>query len=152
VGNAFLAFGRMILVLGVIIGMLLAMAHFVRKRQLGGKAVPGVKSAGRIEILSRRSTGRHASLMVVRVAGRTFLVGQSPQQMTLLSEIEGDVWSGEANPAVTSQWGAGAPFRDTNSKNTNFFRAPGKGPDSRNNPPGAWDALMDHLREKTVRR
>jgi len=143
--NAFLAFGRMILVLGMIIGMLLAMARFVRRRQLGPRPMTGARPGGRIEILSRRSVGRHLSLVVIRVGGRTFLVGQSAQQMTLLSELEGDEWVSGAF--------ATRPF-DTGvqSAGMDLPGAPRTVPNSRVSTPGAWDALMDHLREMTVRR
>jgi flagellar biosynthetic protein FliO len=142
VGNVLLAFGRMILVLGIIIGVLLAMAHFVRKRQQGPRGQSAGRPPGRIEILSRRSVGRHVSLLVVRVAGRTLLVGQSAQQMTLLSEIDGGEWVGAPQPAN--------PGEPVDARQ--FLEAPRTVPDSRGNPPGAWDALMDHLREMTVRR
>jgi flagellar biogenesis protein FliO len=144
VGSTLLAFGRMILVLGFIVGLLLAMAHFVRKRQLGPKSATGGRPTGRIEILSRRSVGRHVSLMVIRAAGRTFLVGQSAQQMTLLSELDGDEWV--AGPPG-SAWNA-----KTAASGMNLLRGPGTVPDARSSTPGAWDALMDHLREMTVRR
>jgi flagellar protein FliO/FliZ len=139
-GGSLLAFGRMILVLGLIIGVLMVLARFGRKWQRGGGiAGLGVKPAGRIEILSRRSLGRHISLLVVRVAHRTLLVGQSNQQMTLLAELEGDEWVEATSPASKP---------DTRH---NHLLAPrtalGAGGDS----PGAWDAFMDRLREMTVR-
>lgn len=143
-GNTLLAFGRMILVLGFIVGLLLAMAHFVRKRQQGPRSPVGGRPTGRIEILSRRSVGRHVSLVVVRAAGRTFLVGQSAQQMTLLSELDSDEWI--TNPTA-------APWNAPATRNgMDLLRVPGTVPDVRSNTPGAWDALMDHLREMTVRR
>jgi len=91
-GASLLAFGRMILVLSLIIGLLLALAHFARKRQLGGGIGRGKNPTGQIEVLSRRALGRHVSLLVVRVADQTLLVGQSSQQMTLLAELNGDEW------------------------------------------------------------
>ena len=84
-GASVMAFGRMILVLGLIIGVLMVLARYGKKWQRGGGiAGRGAKPTGRIEVLSRRSLGRHISLLVVRVAHRTLLVGQSNQQMTLL--------------------------------------------------------------------
>jgi flagellar protein FliO/FliZ len=140
VGASLLAFGRMILVLGLIIGVLMVLARYGKKWQRGGGiAGRGVKPAGRIEVLSRRSLGRHISLLVVRVAHRTLLVGQSNQQMTLLAELDGDEWV-EPGPSSAPQ-GLG-------SDNLLAPRtALGAGGDS----PGAWDAFMDRLREMTVR-
>ena len=137
-----LAFGRMILVLGLIIGLLMLLARFGRKWQRGaGIGGLGIGSTGRIEVLSRRSLGRHVTLLVVRVAQRTFLVGQSNQQMTLLAELEGDEWV-DAGPS-TAATNSGLGNDDRLAPGTAF----GAGGDS----PRAWDAFMDRLREMTVR-
>jgi flagellar protein FliO/FliZ len=135
-----LAFGRMLLVLGLIIGVLMVLARYGKKwQQGGGLAGRGAKPAGRIDVLSRRSLGRHISLLVVRVAGRTLLVGQSNQQMTLLAELDGDEWVEPAAPTATQ----GLGHDNLLAPRT----ASGAGGDS----PGAWDAFMDRLREMTVR-
>jgi flagellar protein FliO/FliZ len=140
VGASFLAFGRMILVLGLIIGVLMVLARYGKKWQQSGRiAGRGVKPTGRIEVLSRRSLGRHISLLVVRVAHRTLLVGQSNQQMTLLAELDGDEWV-EPGPSTAPQ-GLGSDNLLTPRT------ALGAGGDS----PGALDAFMDRLREMTVR-
>ena len=135
-----MAFGRMILVLGLIIGVLMVLARYGKKWQQSGRiAGRGVKPTGRIEVLSRRSLGRHISLLVVRVAHRTLLVGQSNQQMTLLAELDGDEWV-EPGPSTAPQ-GLGSDNLLTPRT------ALGAGGDS----PGALDAFMDRLREMTVR-
>jgi len=130
----------MILVLGLIIGVRMVMARCGKKWQRGGGfSGRGTKPAGRIEGLSRRSLGRHISLLVVRVAHRTLLVGQSNQQMTLLAELDGDEWVEPGSSTATHGLG-----------NDNLLAprtALGAGGDS----PRAWDAFMDRLREMTVR-
>jgi flagellar biogenesis protein FliO len=138
-GATFLALGRMILVLGLIIGTLVLLARFGHKRQQGGGLRFGAKPVGRIEVLSRRSLGRHVSLLVVRVANRTLLVGQSAQQMTLLAELDGDEWVEAASPVASL------------GVDSNLFRAPRTVPGTGDGSPGAWDALVDRLREMTVR-
>ncbi len=102
--------------------------------------------AGRIEVLSRRSLGRHIALLVVRVADRTLLVGQSSQQMTLLAELDGERVGahptsatrlevrGETETASGHEDGCQGWHRRTETHS------------------GAWDAFMDRLREMTVRR
>jgi flagellar biosynthetic protein FliO len=140
-GASLLAFGRMILVLGLIIGLLLALAHFARKRQLGvGLGGRGKRPTGQIEVLSRRSLGRHVSLLVVRVADQTLLVGQSSQQMTLLAELNGDEWV----------------QTDSAAKNPNLIDdrllAPRMALGAGEHSPWAWDACVNRLREMTVRR
>jgi flagellar protein FliO/FliZ len=154
-GDAFEAFGRMILVLGFIIAILLVMARYGRKRQLAGGRRPGTRQTGRIEVLSRRSVGRHLSLVVVRVSGRTLLVGQSAQQMTLLSELDGDEWGGVQTPSEEIGGEMGGEIGkdgDIEVAGGRVFRAPGKVLATGAGAPGVWDALMDHLREMTVRR
>jgi flagellar biosynthetic protein FliO len=138
-GASLLAFGRMILVLGLIIGLLLLLARYGRKRQLGlgGR---GPRPVGQIEVLSRRSMGRHVSLLVVRVAKKTLLVGQSGQQITLLAELSGDEWVG-VEPAGRMP----SSFDDR-------LPAPRMALGDGEHAPGAWDACMDRLREMTVRR
>jgi flagellar biosynthetic protein FliO len=138
-GDSLLAFGRMILVLGLIIGVIVVLGRYGRKRQLGVSG-PGKKPTGQIEILSRRSLGRHVSLLVVRVANQTLLVGQSGQQVTLLAELTGEQWV-QAEPV------ARAP-KAMESQLLAPRMALGAGEPS----PGAWDACMDRLREMTVRR
>jgi flagellar protein FliO/FliZ len=139
-GASVLAFGRMILVLGSIIGVLMVLARFGRKWQRGGGIAGfGAKPTGRIEILSRRSLGRHISLLVVRVAQRTLLVGQSNQQMTLLAELEGDEWV-EAGPSSPKP-----------ERLENHLLAPRTALGVGGESPRAWDAFMDRLREMTVR-
>jgi flagellar biogenesis protein FliO len=90
-------------------------------------------------VLSRRAFGKHVALVVVQVAHRTFLVGQSVQQITLLAELEGTQWpeAGASAGPVVSDDHLLAPRT-----------ALGNGEDS----PGAWDAFLDRLREMTVRR
>lgn len=138
-GASFLAFGRMILVLGLIIGILFLLARLVQKFQAGAGGPLGVKQPGRIDVLSRRSLGKNVSVMVVRVAHHTFLVGQSAQQITLLAELEGDEWV-EAQPATAI----------TDSKSDRIL-APRTALGTGGYSPGAWDALIDRLREMTVR-
>lgn len=133
----FFALGRMVLVLGLIIVMLVLLARFGRKWQ--GLARFGTRSTGRIEILSRRSLGKSASLIVVQVAGRTFLVGQGGQHMTMLSEIDGDAWLTPDAPS------------EKVIENKEELVAPGTVRDIGGVTPRAWDAFIDYLREMTIR-
>ena len=138
-GASFLELGRMILVLGLIIAGLFIMARFGKRHQLriGGR-LAGMPF-GHIEVLSRRSLSQHVSLLVIRVAGRAFLVGQSAQQMTLLAELDGDEWVRPDSPA------------DLEDRNVRQVLAPRMALGAGVNSPGAWDAFIDRLREMTVR-
>ncbi|MHB1210331.1 MAG: flagellar biosynthetic protein FliO [Acidimicrobiales bacterium] len=124
-------------VLMLVIGLLLLMARFARKFQIsGGKLAP--KPTAQIDMVSRRSLGKHMSLLVIRVANRTFLVGQSSQQVTLLAEL-GDDGSGDV-----------ASMRATPPNEVQL--TPGTVLASEAHVAGAWDAFVDRLREMTVRR
>ncbi len=135
-GTTLLAFGRMILVLGLIIAGLLLLAKFAKKRPLGSAGRLGTLPFGQIEVVSRRSLGQHVSLLVVRVAGRTFLVGQSTQQMAMLAELDGEE--------------AGRPHVGVED-DVKQVLAPRMALGSGVRSAGAWDAFIDHLREMTVR-
>ncbi len=138
-GASLLAFGRMILVLGLIVGGLYLLSRVAKKRQLVGSGRFGGVPFGQIEVLSRRSLGQHVSLLVIRVAGRTFLVGQSTQQMTMLAELADgqDGHEGSVGTALDSD--------------VKQILAPRTALGSGINCPGAWDAFIDRLREMTVR-
>jgi flagellar biogenesis protein FliO len=136
-GASIFDFVRTMLVLVLVIGLLLLMARFARKFQVsGGKFV--AKPTGQVEVISRRSLGKHMSLLVIRVANRTFLVGQSAQQLTMLAEF-GEGESNEVNVSGTMT-------------STEDLLTPGTASGTEANASGAWDAFVDRLREMTVRR
>ncbi|HUW88212.1 MAG TPA: flagellar biosynthetic protein FliO [Candidatus Paceibacterota bacterium] len=124
----------MLLVLGLIIGLLIVLARFGRKWQ--GSPQFGSK-AGRIDVVSRRSLGKNVSLVVVQVAQRTFLLGQTAAQMTMLAELNEDEWLTGRTEIV--------------GQDKDQLLAPGTVPGIRGDAPRAWDAFIDHLREITVR-
>jgi flagellar biogenesis protein FliO len=124
------------MVLVLVIGLLLLMARLARRFQVaGGKLV--AKPVGQIEVVSRRSLGKHSALLVVRAADRTFLVGQSAQQLTMLADLgEGAAQTLEAGQLVSNE--------DVPTPRTVLG--------SESNASRAWDAVVDRLREMTVRR
>ncbi|MBW4078086.1 MAG: flagellar biosynthetic protein FliO [Acidobacteria bacterium] len=135
-GASIYEFARTMLVLGLVIGLLLVLARVARRFQVaGGKLV--AKPTGQVEVVSRRSLGKHSSLYLVRVSDRTFLVGQGAQQVTMLADLGGDTINGAS----------GKPL-DTHED----LLAPGTALDHDVHAPGAWDAFVDRLRELTVRR
>jgi flagellar biosynthetic protein FliO len=73
---------RMGLSLAIILGLIWAAARVVRRR--GG--VHG-RSTADVEVVARRSTGRRSNLLVVRVAGRTLLVGATENQVSLVADV-----------------------------------------------------------------
>lgn len=136
-GASIFEFVRTMLVLVLVIGLLLLMARIARKFQVsGGKLV--AKPTGQVEVVSRRSLGKHMSLLVIRVANRTFLVGQSAQQVTMLAELGEDGTSEEVSAS--------------GSDITEDLLIPRTVSGTEVNASGAWDAFVDRLREMTVRR
>ena len=142
-----LEFGRMILALGLVLGLLWLFSKFGRSRQVKsrGRWMQGA-DAGRIEVMDRRSLGRHSSIAVVRAAGRIVVVGQTPQQINVLLDADRDpvavgaeVASGEASETD------GSPGPDEE------MLLPGLASTTGVDAPKAWDAFLERLREMTVR-
>jgi flagellar biogenesis protein FliO len=136
-GVTLLSLLRMVVVLGAIIGLLVVMGRVAKNRQ-GGARLGTKKSGAAIEVLSRKSLGQHTTLLVVRAGERTLLVGQSAQQMTLLTELD------------ESEWNVETKDRCTTSMQNHFAPRPALGVDA--NASTAWDAIVYRLREMTVRR
>ncbi len=143
-----LEFGRMILALGLVLGLLWLFSKFGRGRQVKsrGRWMQGGVDAGRIEVMDRRSLGRHSSIAVVRAAGRIVVVGQTPQQINVLlgadpdPDAPGGQVAGDEVPAV------GVP-----SKTDVEMLLPGLAATTGVDAPKAWDAFLERLREMTVR-
>ena len=141
-----LEFGRMLLALGLVLGLLWLFAKFGRGRQVkgGGRWMPGV-DPGRIEVMDRRSLGRHSSIAVVRAAGRIVVVGQTPQQISVLLDVDPE-------PAALGGEGAGDETAVIGRPPADEDRlTPGLASTIGVDTPKAWDAFLERLREMTVR-
>jgi flagellar biogenesis protein FliO len=143
-----LEFGRMILALGLVLGLLWLFSKFGRSRQVKsrGRWMQG-GDAGRIEVMDRRSLGRHSSIAVVRAAGRIVVVGQTPQQINVLLDADRDpVAVGAEVASVETSATDGLPGSDEE------MLLPGLASTTGVDAPKAWDAFLERLREMTVRR
>ena len=141
-----LEFGRMLLALGLVLGLLWLFAKFGRGRQGkgGGRWMPRADAA-RIEVLDRRSLGRHSSIAVVRAAGRIVVVGQTPQQISVLLDADPE-------PAVPDGEGVGGETPVIGGPSTEEdMLMPGLASTIGVDTPKAWDAFLERLREMTVR-
>jgi len=127
----------MLVALAIVVGSVVGLSRLVQRWQ-SGRGVVG--QMGHIEVASRRALGKNAALLVVRVANRTFLVSQTSQQLSLLSELDDEVWH---TPSPSHLVG---PSRRRTSPGPRMARANGEV------SPSAWDAFIEHLREVTVRR
>jgi flagellar biogenesis protein FliO len=143
-----LEFGRMILALGLVLGLLWLFSKFGRGRQGkgGGRWMPKA-DAGKIEVMDRRSLGRHSSIAVVRAAGRIVVVGQTPQQISVLLDAQADTDGAGGESA-----GGHAPALGDPSAIDDTVTLPGLAAVDGADAPKAWDAFLERLREMTVRR
>jgi flagellar protein FliO/FliZ len=143
-----LEFGRMVLALGLVLGLLWLFSKFGRGRQNRSRSRWAPRAGdGKIEVMDRRSLGRHSSIAVVRAAGRIVVVGQTPQQISVLLDAHPD-------PDVAAEETAGgqAFALDTPSRVDEEMVLPGLAtPHGVDDAPKAWDAFLERLREMTVR-
>jgi flagellar biogenesis protein FliO len=142
-----LEFGRMILALGLVLGLLWLFSKFGRGRQGkgGGRWLPKA-DAGKIEVMDRRSLGRHSSIAVVRAAGRIVVVGQTPQQISVLLDApsDDDVQGADGAAGQAAAIGGRSGLHEE-------LTLPGLAAAHGADAPKAWDAFLERLREMTVR-
>jgi flagellar biogenesis protein FliO len=143
-----LEFGRMMLALGLVLGLLWLFSKFGRSRQLKsrGRWVQGGVDASRIEVMDRRSLGRHSSIAVVRAAGRIVVVGQTPQQISVLLDTDPNTDALAGEVAEISSSATATP-----SGTDEELLLPGLAATTGADAPKAWDAFLERLREMTVR-
>jgi flagellar protein FliO/FliZ len=115
---------RLAISLGIVLG-LMAAAAAVMRRTGAGAAVGGRRRGLPIEVVARHSVGRRSSVALVRAGGRGLVLGVTDHTITLLAETDAD-----ALVPPTPEQPAGTPAAAT---------AP-------------WTALLENVREKTVRR
>jgi flagellar protein FliO/FliZ len=144
-------FGRMLLALALVLGLLWLCSKVGRGRQNKGRRwmVPGV-DPGRIEVMDRRSLGRHSSIAVVRAAGRIVVVGQTPQQISVLLEAEAERYP-DPDGGDRTGIGTGAVGASGLVGTDEDMSMPGLASTMGVDSPRAWDAFVERLREMTVR-
>ncbi len=114
--------GRLLVSLVVVFGLMALAGRAVRRRGLTGG---GTSATTRIEVLARQGLGRTSSVQLVRVAGRTLVLGVTEQSVQVL---------GEADPLLLAAEQALTPEVS----------------EGRTTP--GWGPLLDALKERTVRR
>ena len=125
---------RVVVSLGVVLAIMAGAAAVLKRGGLGGAAGGGMgrsRTRHSVEVLGRVALGRNASVTVVRVGGRALVLGVSDQKVTLLTETD---------PAELTP-----PSVDPESPGT---AAPGGFPPASS----AWKAVVEQLRDRTVRR
>jgi flagellar biogenesis protein FliO len=96
----------------------------------------------RLEVLARQSLGKNASVAVVRVGGRTLIVGVTDMAVQLLSEIDAGAFDEPEQSSLQSE--QAAPVEAA-------LAGAAVGP-AGSTGSGASVSVLDLLRERTVRR
>ena len=113
---------RMVLSLVVVLAIMLLLAKVLRRR---GMASGRSNVTGRIEVLGRQGLGRTSSVQLVRVGGKTLVLGVTDSTVSVLAEA--DPLLLEAELALQQQSEPAEPIT-----------------------PG-WGPLIEMLKERTVR-
>ena len=116
---------RLAVSLGVVFGLMMLAARLLRRRGLSPGAA---KATSRIEVLARQGLGRSSSVQLVRVGGRTLVLGVTDAAVSVLAEADPLLLEAElalAPAAVTA--GAEPPQK-----------------------PG-WGPFLEYLKERTAR-
>lgn len=117
---------RLAVSLAVVFGLMMVAGRVLRRRGLG--SAKGATATSRIEVLARQGLGRSSSVQLVRVGGRTLVLGVTDAAVSVLGEA--DPLLLEAELALSPASAGTAPATPT---------APG------------WASLVEALKERTVR-
>ena len=119
--------GRLAISLAVVFGLMWVAGRFLKKRSLGSSK--GSTATSRIEVLARQGMGRTSSVQLVRVGGRTLVLGVTEQQISVLGEADPLMLEAEVALAALPA----APSEPSTAK------------------PGSWGPFLEQLKERTVR-
>jgi len=145
---------RLAVSMAVVLTLLGVAAKVLRKRGLGST---GGSPATRIEVLARQGLGRTSSVQLVRVAGRTLVLGVTDTSVQLLGEGEAlglEVAEAAADPAVARReredrrLAARATGREAHRTLPPARRRPGRSVPQR---PTGWGPLLESIRDRTAR-
>jgi flagellar protein FliO/FliZ len=138
---------RLILSLAFVGGVLWFAARLAQKRGLG-------QGNGVIEIVARHRLGRASTLNVVRIADVVLVVGATEEHVTLLTEMD----PAAVDAALAERRPAGLHAAPTGEDACDAAPRPAVRPAASGALAGSvfdragWGALVNGLRERTVRR
>jgi flagellar protein FliO/FliZ len=139
--------------MAVVLALLGLAAKLLRRRGLGGTGSAGT----RIEVLARHGLGRTSSVQLVRIAGRTLVLGVTDSSVQLLGEGEAlGLEVAEPTPsAATSRLRerAGSRLAQRAARRDGHRSPPADRAQGRSQPPSApgWGPLLETLRDRTAR-
>jgi flagellar protein FliO/FliZ len=114
---------RLVVSLGIVLGLMALAAAVMRRTGAGGGTTR--RRGLPIEVVARHTLGRRSSVALVRAGGKGFVLGVTDQTITLLAEADPE----SLVPLTPEQ--------------------PARTPVAAANP---WTALVENVREKTLRR
>jgi flagellar protein FliO/FliZ len=132
--------GRLILSMGVVLGVMVLAAKVVRNRNFAGLRRGGPTT--RIEVLARQPFGKNASVAVVMAAGKALVIGVTESNVTVLAEADPEALQTEP---VTPD--AGSASGTTARPMAQWTGQPGG-----DRPALTWKTWIEQLRERTLRR
>jgi flagellar protein FliO/FliZ len=121
---------RLLVSLGIVLALMAGAAALLRRTGAGGGVAR--KRGLPIEVVSRHSLGRRSSVALVRAGGRGLVLGVTDHTITVLAETDPD----DLVPPADEQ------------------QAQKKSQQARTSaaPTAPWTALLDTMRERSVRR
>ena len=146
----FALMARLAVSLAIVIGLMVLIAGFMRKRGLvvgaGGSAGRRSSTPVAIDLVNRRHLGRQAQVAVVRTAGRLLVLGVTDHQVTLLAERAAD----EIDATPTSD----IEVLDVGADGSGTMgpQRTGSPTVAASHPGPAWKTMLDTMRDRTVRR
>jgi flagellar protein FliO/FliZ len=126
-GSTFGMLVRLVLSLGVVLGLMAVAANVMRRTGMGGAGGLGRRRGLPIEVVARHAVGRRSSVALVRAGGKGLVLGVTDHTITVLAETDPDEL---VPPSPQDEQPAGTPVAPTTP----------------------WTALLENVREKTVRR
>lgn len=145
---------RLVVSLGIVIGIMLVLAGTLRKRGIlvgganGGRRNGKARSAAMLDIVARKPLGRNAQLAVVRAGDKTLVLGITEHQITMLSESN-TAWVDEV-PSIDDFDVDLGPDRGSEhtieTQRTGFLAAAQRGTFP------TWKTMLEDVRDRTVRR
>ena len=140
--SVFALLARLVLSLGVVLGLMWVAAKLLARQSGGGRALRSSRPVP-IQVLARHSLGKNSSVAVVQAAGKALIVGVTDSQVTLLGEGDLDALHPpveEEDPATTIT--AAARTRSPWAMPSNTGAAAFS----------PWTAMLETLRDRTARR
>jgi flagellar protein FliO/FliZ len=128
--SLFSLFLRLTVSLGVVLVLVRVAAGLLQRTAAGGGGLRRRRGPAEVEVLLRQPVGRRASISVVRAGNRALLLGITEHTITLLAEDDPDVLV----PLAPETPRTASPA------------------DGRASASPAWTAVVDALRDRTVRR